>query len=446
MMGNQKNRLSVTASFDRSLAWYRGRSYRYLDLQLTTPQLGPEEGSAVRESKPLNLALVIDASGSMSGLPLQAAIDAARGVVGQLGSRDRLSLVAFDSEVKVLLQGVECNDAGRQCALDALSRVTAGTATNLSGGWLQGAELLARTAEGNPGVRSRIVLLTDGHANHGLLDPEILAEHAAALHHLGISTSCVGIGDHYSTDQIQAIADAGGGRMHDAERSEEIVEVVLAELGELGQEVVEQLRLEITFPPGLRFTPLHSHPTKFSSGQLVTSHGALPAGTTRHLLYRVVIPAGEVDDTLSFDITVHWRECGGKKMRRRTLKPLLITLAKGKENNRQRRDPEVGRRAAEAWQANLISEALRLNRDNQYHKATELLSRQLRHFERYCDGLPGGDELVSGLRSATARISQPIAERSRKEIHLALYKRTRSEQDLRMSAPRPEWSSYFSKR
>jgi Ca-activated chloride channel family protein len=74
-----------------------------LDLLITVsaPHLPPELQS--RHRPPLNLALVIDRSGSMSGSKLSYARKAARFLAGALTERDRLAIVTFDDEINVLV-------------------------------------------------------------------------------------------------------------------------------------------------------------------------------------------------------------------------------------------------------------------------------------------------------------------------------------------------------
>ena len=123
--------------------------------------------------------------------------------------------------------------AGKRRADSILSGVHSGGMTCLSGGWLRGAETVALLREGTEGHRSQVILLSDGHANEGILDPEELARHASELRERGVYTTCVGIGDGYSPEQLAVLSEHGGGLLHRAERPHEIIEVLLGELGEL---------------------------------------------------------------------------------------------------------------------------------------------------------------------------------------------------------------------
>ena len=116
---------------------------------------------------PLNLAVVLDRSGSMAGDKLDAARDAAAMLVQRLHPDDTVSVVAYDDGVTTVAEPAT-GDA--QASLSARIRhIEPGGSTNLSGGWLRGRELVARGKR--EGGVNRIMLLTDGLANCGITDP-----------------------------------------------------------------------------------------------------------------------------------------------------------------------------------------------------------------------------------------------------------------------------------
>ena len=92
-------------------------------------------GEAPVDRRPINVALVLDRSGSMSGPPLEAAKEAAARFSSFLTPQDRLSIVVFDDHVRTIFGPAP---AGDPAALHAVARVVPGGSTNLSGGWLKG--------------------------------------------------------------------------------------------------------------------------------------------------------------------------------------------------------------------------------------------------------------------------------------------------------------------
>ena len=96
--------------------------------------LAPELTQTQRPRMPLNIGLVIDRSGSMSGQKLTDAVAACQRIVGRLTSEDRCTIVTFDDEAQLLADGNYVTDAQRNLISTALGVVRSGGSTNLSGG------------------------------------------------------------------------------------------------------------------------------------------------------------------------------------------------------------------------------------------------------------------------------------------------------------------------
>lgn len=180
--------------------------------------------------KPLNLCLVIDRSGSMAGEKLRQTIASVKFVVERLAPTDILSVVQFDDRIRVVIPPGPVTDRahlGRR-----LNGIHAGGQTNLSGGWLRGAACVREKKA--PDHINRVILLTDGQANHGIVDPAVLVRHAEELTEDGITTTIISYGEDFNEDLLTSMADAGRGNAHHVETAEQAPTVFAREAVALG--------------------------------------------------------------------------------------------------------------------------------------------------------------------------------------------------------------------
>lgn len=432
--------LTMTLGFDRSLVWDRGHSVRYLIADITAPPVN----SAPVKPKGLNLALVIDASGSMQGPPLEAAKAAAMGVAERMGEADQLSVVSFASDVILHVGNRAMDQVGRRQAVEAIRRLQTRGSTDLCAGWVEGARAVALAMETRSGCRNQVVLLSDGHANQGVVDPGELAQIAGNLRERGLFTSTVGIGDGYSPAQLEVIAEAGGGRMHDAEIPEEIVEVVMAELADVQATVAENVVLEVEVPAGVHVEALGTFPLDLKEGRARCALGSLIGSARRRVVLKVKTPAGTVGQELVFSGRLNWREPGNGVEQAGRTHPAALRFAAGKENSAQGRDIAASVEVARLWQSLVVRRAVEFNRDGAFGVGSKYLAAQCKYFEKYCRGLPGTEELVEQLHMTFRGFDRPWSERSRKEIGLANMKAYASLADHR-SQVRAHWSTLIPK-
>ena len=377
---------------------------------------------------PLDLGLVIDVSGSMSGPPLEAAKQAAAGVVERLGPDDRLTLVAFEDNVHILFEALTLDPAGRGQAIERILSLGTGGCTNLAGGWSAAGTLLAAEAALTPGRRRHVIVLSDGMANLGLTDPSMLGKEASALLECGVPTSCVGIGDHYSTDQLDALAEHGGGRLHDAETPQEIVEVLLGELGELAAVTAERVSLSLDLPEGVTAVDLAGGPARQRGRTLVCRLGSLRSGAERQLVLRLELEANATrGEPMEFGWEVSWSTPGGRDSHRERGLVKLVPCAGPHAPVSEIHAAVV----VEKWVAGLVRRVTSLNRHEGYQEIQDLQRRELPALEAYAQPHPSLAHAVSRVRHLFTQALRPIAERSRKEMYLLSKKLQLREADHR---------------
>jgi hypothetical protein len=141
--------------------------------------------------KPAHLVFVIDASGSMGREDRLPLVQLALGLmVTQLDPRDRLSLVTYDTQARLLLEAVPAARAAEiQAAVGALAT---GATTNLQAGVELGYQIAARHFRS--GETNRVILCSDGVANVGPADAAAILAKVDQYRRQGITLTSVGVG------------------------------------------------------------------------------------------------------------------------------------------------------------------------------------------------------------------------------------------------------------
>ncbi|PRY21279.1 secreted protein with Ig-like and vWFA domain [Aliiruegeria haliotis] len=423
--------LKLTATFDRDLVWERGGSVRYL---VVTLEGRKPEKEKIEERKPLNIALVIDASGSMSGGKLEAAKDAARGLISRMNEGDRISLVSFADDVITHVDAVSVTPEAIREIDNELMRLQTRGCTNLSEGWFTGVDCAGRVAERDPEMRARVIILSDGHANRGISNAMELAEHAGQLRTRGVITSTLGIGDGYDEQLLQGIAEHGGGRMHDAELADEISSVLLGELGEVLEAAAEETILRIDAPSGVRVEAFGLAQPSRSLDGLSMMIGALSDGIARDIVLKVTCPAGEPGSDLNFPLFAEGTCAETGRGLRTDPATIGLSFATAVQNDRQQPEEGIVRHVASAWHAHILRQSSRLNRDAAREEAERFVTEELRFFERYVGGHGFARQMVREIRMIRDRIGHRWSERTRKEMSLHAVQSVARRADFRGSA------------
>ena len=379
---------------DRSLIRARGSSVRYLLASITAPSA---PGRA--ERLPVNIALILDRSGSMDGdnkFPL--AVEAVKQSLRLLTSTDRVSIVVFDERVDVIMPSTFVTAEARKLALRALQEVRPRGSTDLCSGWMHGGtELADHIADG---TITRALLLTDGQANHGETNREVLAHHASELRRRGIVTSAFGLGADFDERLLRDIANEGGGNFYFVQTATQIPDLVTSELGEALEVVVPGAELVLTLPRGAEARVLNRFRTRKSNGRtgITVELGDLVSAQELDVVIRVKFPLGEVADVVPVTANL------GDDART----SLEFTYAGHLENDDQRRDVQVDREVARVYAGRARAEATEANRQGDFDRARRALIDASRHIDVYAGDDPELIALASALRSEVPQYAEAV--------------------------------------
>jgi Mg-chelatase subunit ChlD len=158
-----------------------------------------------RDQPSLALALVIDKSGSMTGLKMELAKDAAKAAAELLSSEDYIEVIGFDSQPTRVVRMQSA--ANRLRILTDIGRIAPSGGTALLPAMNMAYEDLAVT-------RARIkhvIMLTDGQTQESSAQMETLVR---AMRAEGITVSTVGLGGDVNRGLLQTMANLGSGRAY----------------------------------------------------------------------------------------------------------------------------------------------------------------------------------------------------------------------------------------
>jgi Mg-chelatase subunit ChlD len=197
--------------------------------------------------RPLNLVLLLDKSGSMERADRVEIISQALNVLAsQLQPQDTLSVVVFARTARLFIDGV----AGSQAANVAsdLRKLTPEGGTNLEEAMRLAYATALRHYLANG--ENRVVLMTDGAANLGSVDPNTLKQNAATNLKQGIALDCFGIGwDGYNDNLLETLSRAGNGRYGFINTPEEAATEFAGKLAGALRVAADDVKVQVEFNP-----------------------------------------------------------------------------------------------------------------------------------------------------------------------------------------------------
>jgi Ca-activated chloride channel family protein len=163
------------------------------------------------QRRPMNITLVLDTSGSMGGTPIALLRESAERIAASLQEGDVISMVTWAAQQTPILSGHPVTGPDDPVLLSAIDDISAGGGTDLSGGLTVGYGI----AQDNysPDRINRIVLISDGGANMGVTDENIIGQYAGGQDEDGIYMVGIGVGEEgdYNDILMDAVTDAGKG-------------------------------------------------------------------------------------------------------------------------------------------------------------------------------------------------------------------------------------------
>ncbi len=272
------------AQLDRRVLLAGPAQKTIIKIALDAPLVPRSEGRS-----PVNLSLVLDRSGSMSGSKIAKAREAAIEALRRLAPADLFSLVAYDHEVRTL---VPARHVDHSEGIEAqIRRIQPGGNTALFGAVSQGAAEVRKHSDA-PYVH-RVVLLSDGLANVGPSNPADLARLGAALLKEGISVTTIGVGTDFNEDLMSQLAERSDGNHYFVESSSDLPRIFAAELGDVLSVVARKVIIEIECPPGVKPLRIIGREGRIKGQKVEVRMNQIYGGQEKYALIEVEVPVSE---------------------------------------------------------------------------------------------------------------------------------------------------------
>ena len=289
-----------------------------LDVEMSTPTVltGARQKAFVRialtglkprvsRRAPVNVAIVLDRSGSMSGTKIEEAKRAALMAIGQLRDDDIVSIVTYQSTVDVLVPATKLYD--RDAISNAIRSIRAGGRTALFAGVSKGARELKKFLNRNR--VNTLLLLSDGLANVGPSSPGELAQLGTSLARQGVTVTTIGLGLQYNEDLMTRLAMASDGNHFFVENETDLEAAFATEFGDALSTVAQGVTIDIVCPNGVRPIRVVGREAHITGQRVHASMNQLYRDQTRYLVLEVdVTPAAAGRARQVADVTVGYHD------------------------------------------------------------------------------------------------------------------------------------------
>lgn len=250
---------------------------------------------------PVNLALVVDTSGSMAGKAIAHARKAALAMVRELRSGDRIAIVVFHSKSRVLVPSTVIDERSRDRIAARIHTMKARGTTDMAGGLRLGIAQVRGARR--PGCINRVVLLSDGLPN----DQRPILPLARNARGNAITVTTLGLGLDYNETLLGAIARATGGRFHFIKDPARVAGVFRDEVIRMRQVIAQQLSIRILPGPGVVVRRVYGRALSRHGRYVTVPLGVLRVGEQRDVLVRLSVPARRAGGTIElFDGLVRY--------------------------------------------------------------------------------------------------------------------------------------------
>ena len=289
-------------------------------------QIGVQAGPASAKRRPLTITLVLDTSGSMSGLAIDRERMVVRAIAANLAAGDIVNAVEWSSSQNALLGGYVVSGPNDPTIVALANSLQAKGGTDLHGGLTTG-YALATKHYGKERL-NRLVLISDGGANMGVTSAELIAKHSEDADKEGIYLVGVGTGSShagYNDGLMDAVTDEGRGAYVYIDSEVEAQRMFGERFNEVMEVAARAVQIELTLPWYFQMHRFHGEEYSTDPKEVKPQHLA-PADAM--VLFQTLKPCSQevVNDQDSISITANWQDPKSYAKRQYTVTKTIAQL------------------------------------------------------------------------------------------------------------------------
>ncbi len=331
---------------------------------------------AATQTPAVNLALVIDRSGSMFGKKIANAIAAAVGSVDRMRDGDSVTVVSFDTAASVVVAPTRISPSSRPSIMAAIRNIRLGGDTCISCG-LETAMTQLESVPAPPAGHdqvSRMILLSDGEATHGIKDIPGVRGLATRMRDRGVTISTVGVDVHFDEQFMSAIAVESNGRHYFVADASGLDKIFTEEFESLEAALARDAELVIEPAPGVVVEEVFERSFRREGNRIIVPFGTFSARQEKTVLMRVRAPVDREGVQGVAQMRLAYRDLLQKTAG--TCSGNLAFVVKTDGTEQQGIDPFVGARLARSHTAAALTTANSLFKSGNIAAARATLAQQ----------------------------------------------------------------------
>jgi Ca-activated chloride channel homolog len=255
---------------------------------------------------PMNITLTLDTSGSMTGTSIAMLREVGLAIAASLDVGDTVSMVTWDSSQNVLLDSHDVTGPSDSTVVNLINGVTASGGTNLHAGLVSAYDLAEKNYASDR--INRVVLISDGGANIGITDIDLIAEKSGATEDEGIYMVGVGVGNgvYYNDELMDQVTDAGKGAAAFIADTTEAWRVFNADFVNTFDVAARDVSVRVELPPGFEVVRFSGEGISTNKADIPPQH--LGPNDAMVLNQTIASCADSVDDSASVKVTVLYKD------------------------------------------------------------------------------------------------------------------------------------------